>query len=160
MGLRFGSGGMGGEFGYDALPTLAPAERGCYTETHFMQDKFPNDEDGAALARLEADGVDLSVSRLIEFTIDAPETDSAERIAQLARDAGYEATVEYDVGEPEGDEDDDELGPSWTVYVAVEMVPQHAALVRIQDELGRLARPHGGACDGWGTAVDAPEGAE
>ena len=40
-----------------------------------MQDEFPNDDDGAALALLAAEGVDLSAPRLIEFTIDAPDAE-------------------------------------------------------------------------------------
>ncbi|MEQ9495709.1 MAG: ribonuclease E inhibitor RraB [Deltaproteobacteria bacterium] len=123
-----------------------------------MHEDFPDDEDGAALARLAADGVDLSLPRLIEFTIDAPGADAAHRIAALVGGVGYRASVEYDEGEPfeEGEAEDAEFGPSWTVYVAVEMVPSHGELLRIQHQLATLARPHGGECDGWGTAVEAP----
>lgn len=127
-----------------------------------MQDEFPNDDDGAALALLAAEGVDLSVPRLIEFTIDAPDADVGERIGAALRDAGHEATLEFDEGEPGegGDHDQEEFGPSWTVYVAVEMVPEYSALVDLQAELGRIAGPLGGDCDGWVTAVDGPDDTE
>ena len=76
-----------------------------------MQDAFP--DDGAALALLATDGVDISVPRLIEFTIDAPGSEAAERIAAALRDAGHEAVVEFDEGEPvaDGDDDEEEFGP-------------------------------------------------
>ena len=67
------------------------------------------------------------------------------------REAGYDCQVQYDEGEEEADEaDDDAFGPSWAVYVSVEMVAEHARIGALQRTFSQLAEPHGGACDGWG----------
>jgi hypothetical protein len=117
-------------------------------------DAFPDDEDGAVLASLAEAGVDLSKPIELEFVIDAPGEAAANQIAAAVRAAGHECQVEYDEGEPdEGDEadsGDEELGPSWAVYVSLEAVAEHARIVQLQQMFTQLAEPHGGACDGWG----------
>lgn len=119
---------------------------------------FPDDEDGAVLAELAAQGVDLSQPLQFEFAVAAPDEDAADKIRQAMTQAGYDTQVEYDEGEPndegEIDPDDEEFGPSWTVYALVSMVPTHAEIVRIQADLDRMARPHDGFCDGWGVMLD------
>jgi hypothetical protein len=72
-------------------------------------------------------------------------------------DAGYDAEIEYDEGEPDEDgqidPDDEEFGPAWDVYAKVEMVPEYDEIMRIQAELDRLAGPLGGKSDGWGVIL-------
>lgn len=118
---------------------------------------YPDDEDGAVLADLAAYGVDMSLPLLIEFPIDAPDEKSATAIQATIAKAGYESEIEYDEGEPDedgdADPDEEELGPSWTVYAQKEMIPQYDEIIRIQSELTRLAEPHGGNCDGWGVML-------
>jgi hypothetical protein len=129
---------------------------------------FPDDDDGAVLASLAEAGVDLSKPLEIEFAIVATDDESAQQIAAAVRAAGYSAEVDYDAGEPEDgeavagdqafededeDEDDEQFGPSWTICVAIELIPEHARIVAIQAELDALAVPFGGAADGWGVLI-------
>ncbi|MCA9162660.1 MAG: ribonuclease E inhibitor RraB [Pirellulaceae bacterium] len=119
---------------------------------------YPDDADGAVLASLAAHGVDMSAPLVIEFAVAAPDEASAHSIGQALAEAGYDAEVEYDEGEPDEDgmldEEDEEFGPSWTVYVDIEMVPEYDELMRIQAELDRIARPLGGNSDGWGVTLN------
>ena len=123
----------------------------------------PNDADGAVLASLEAQGVNLSEPMLIEFAIDAPNKEAAAAIEAVLIRQDYEAEVEFDPGEPAepgeradgGDPHDNEFGPSWTIYVSIRMVPEYDEIVRIQEELGRLSAPYEGTPDGWGTLIES-----
>lgn len=119
---------------------------------------YPDDEDGAVLADLAAQGVDMSQPLLIDFQVAAPDQAAADAIGKALRQAGYDIEVVYDEGEPDEDgnidPDDEEFGPSWTVYVNREMVPEYTEIMRIQGDLDRLARPHGGQSDGWGVMLD------
>jgi len=122
---------------------------------------YPDDEDGAVLADLAAQGVDMSQPLSIEFAVDVPDEAAAEKTLEAMTKAGYDAHVEYDEGEPdeEGniDPDDEEFGPTWTVYADVHMTPEYAEIMRIQAELDELARPHGGLCDGWGVMLEGED---
>lgn len=118
---------------------------------------YPDDEDGQVLSQLESHGVDMSQPLLIEFAVAAPNEDSANAIADALEAGGYSGVIEYDEGEPDEDgnidPDDQEFGPSWTIYVDIEMVPTYQEIMRIQSELDQLAEPHGGKSDGWGAMV-------
>lgn len=124
---------------------------------------FPDDADGEVLAELAALGIDLTQPLQIEFHVAVPDEETANTTCQALIDAGHESHVEYDDGEPteadsfDADEDDDEVEPSWTVYVNKNMVPDYDEIVRIQAELDALARPLGGYCDGWGAFLDGVE---
>jgi hypothetical protein len=119
---------------------------------------YPNDDDGAVLADLAAQGIDMSQPLLLDFQVHAPDQAAADAIGKALRQAGYDIEVVYDEGEPDEDGDidpeDEEFGPSWTVYVNREMVPEYHEIMRIQADLDRLARPHGGKSDGWGAMLD------
>lgn len=123
---------------------------------------YPDDEDGAVLAALAAQGVDMSMPLLIEFAVAVPDEESAEDCLQAIIRAGYASRIEYDEGEPDYEpevDDADEFGPSWSIYVDVQMVPEYKEIMRIQAELDRLARPFGGMSDGWGVMLtDDDEG--
>ena len=120
---------------------------------------YPDDEDGAVLASLAAHGVDMSQPLLIEFAVAVPDEAAANNTSAALTKAGYEPEVVYDEGESdedgELDPDDEEFGPSWTVYANVQMVPGYDEIIRIQAELDQLARPFDGKCDGWGAMLDA-----
>ena len=117
--------------------------------------KYHDDADGNALARIAADGVDMSKARLIEFAINVSNESSAKDILRTLIENGYDSEIYYDEGELDGNEDDsDEFGPSWTVYANIKMVPEYDEIIKIQAELDRLAKPHGGYSDGWGTMVE------
>src|SRR5690606_26222282 len=114
------------------------------------------------LAELAAQGVDMTQPVLIEFAVAAPDDASATAIGEALTKAGYDSQVEYDAGEPDEDgefdlddeEDDEEFGPSWTVFANVTMVPEYNEIMRIQADLDRLALPHGGQSDGWGVMIE------
>lgn len=119
---------------------------------------YPDDADGATLAELAAHGVDLTQPLLIEFPVAVPDESAAEETLRALTNAGYEAQIEYDEGEPDDEgeleTDDEEFGPAWAVYATVEMVPDYQELRRIQAEFDRLAGPFGGRSDGWGVLLD------
>ena len=118
---------------------------------------YPNDADGDALARIAADGVDMSQPLVIEFAVAVPDEPSAHAIEKALMKARYKTETYYDEGEPDKncaiDSDDSEFAPSWTVYALVRMVPEYHEIIRIQEDLDRIARPIGGKSDGWGTLV-------
>ena len=129
---------------------------------------YPDDADGAVLADLAARGVDMSSPLLIEFAVAAPDEGSANAIAKAMRAAGYDTEICFDEGELEEedldedapdeddelDPDDEEFGPSWTVFANVSMIPEYDEIMRIQADLDRIAGPHGGQADGWGTLLE------
>ena len=119
--------------------------------------QFPNDPDGDALRELAAEGIDMSKPLLIEFAVAAPDGDAAEKIAAALAQNGYQGNIDHDEGESdedgEIDPDDEEFGPSWTVYVGIPMVPAYDEIMRIQADLDRIADPHGGRSDGWGAMI-------
>jgi hypothetical protein len=135
--------------------------RDAYPGDRISMANSPNDADGEALSRLAEAGVDLSRPLPLEFTVAARDGVAAESIRQALAIHGYESQVEYDEGEPNEDgqidPDDEEFGPSWTVSVKVEMVPSHGELLRVQADLDRIAAPHNGKSDGWGTMLEASE---
>jgi len=115
---------------------------------------YPDDADGDALARLAAAGVDMTQPLSLEFAIAAPDERSADAIAKSLSTRGYRAETYFDEGDAEAAADEEgEFGPSWSVYVSMTMVPNYDRLIRVQEELDQIARPHGGFADGWGSLV-------
>ena len=56
----------------------------------------------------------------------------------------------YDEGEPDYDEEDgEEFGPSWTVYVRVKCIPSHENVINTQQALGSIVNDLVGKVDGW-----------
>jgi regulator of RNase E activity RraB len=100
---------------------------------------LPNDADGDALRRLAAAGSDLSRPMSIDFAVAVPSRVAGLAVARAAAVVGYESSV-------------DGGGDGWTCYCTRRMVASHAAVVDAQAELNRLSEPHGGRCDGWGSA--------
>lgn len=123
---------------------------------------YPDDDDGFVLRQLAEHGVDMTQPLLIEFAVAVPDEPAAEAVSEALIAAEYDAAAEYDEGEPDEDgnidPDDEEFGPSWTVYVNVEMVPDHQRIVDIQKDLDRIAGPLGGHADGWGVMLEGDEG--
>ena len=118
--------------------------------------EYPDDADGSVLADLAALGIDMTQPMDIEFPVAAPDEESANEIARVLTEAGYEAEVEYDDGEDQEEQDgDEEFIPGWDVYVTLSMVPDYDEIIRIQADLSRLANPLGGMSDGWGVMLDS-----
>src|SRR5689334_7319636 len=103
-------------------------------------ENLPNDSDGDALRILIDLGHDLSRPMLIDFFIAVPSEQAGLAVSEAVKEHGYMASVEFD------DEDEE-----WTCYCSCEMVPTYSGLIAAQSDLGRLASPHGGYPDGWGT---------
>ena len=80
---------------------------------------FPGDADGDALARIAADGVDLSCPRVIEFAVAAPDEEAAQKIAAALTDTSYQVQIYYDEG-GHVDPADEEFGLSWRVCAEVD----------------------------------------
>ena len=103
--------------------------------------KHPNDDNGDALRRLEADGDDLSLARDIDFTVVFPDQFRAEEFAAHFRSAGYKSTVRNAQVK--------ETHP-WDVLVVKRMVPSHSGISEFEAELQEVADTLGGHNDGWG----------
>jgi len=101
----------------------------------------PNDDNGDALRRLEADGDDLSRPRDIDFTVVFPDEMSAEEFARQIRGDGYKATVELKKVV--------KTHP-WDVVVVKNMIPTHSDITSFEQELQGIADRLDGRNDGWG----------
>jgi hypothetical protein len=105
---------------------------------------YPNDGDGDALRRLARDGNDMTRPMEIDFAVAVPNEAAGLAVAKVVEGLGYRTDVARD--EETGD---------WTCYCSRSMVPTYAALADAQRELDRVAKPLGGASDGWGTFGNA-----
>ena len=125
---------------------------------------YPQDEDGEVLAQLEGMGIDMTQPLNLEFSIAADGEESANAIGAALTQKKYDVEVVYDEGEPieggEIEEDDEEFGPSWSVYVKRRMVPDYNEIMRIQKDLDATAKPLGGVADGWGAMLGSTRQAE
>lgn len=101
----------------------------------------PNDADGDALRRLEADGDNLTRPRDIDFAVVFTDANSAEQFAKHFRALGHKVSVELT--------DSNEDFP-WDVIVVQHMVPSHDGIRSFEDLLQSVADNWGGHNDGWG----------
>jgi len=84
----------------------------------------------------------------IEFAIAVPDRRSGEAVAEAAASRGFDVEVSHD-----------EPLDAWTCYCCMEMVATYERLLQVQEDLQRLAEPHGGDIDGWETAATSPDAA-
>ena len=125
---------------------------------------YPDDDDGAVLRGIAADGVDMTRPLLIEFTATAPNQEVAFDIRDaVASHFRCAAEVVFEEGESEDDghftaeeiqAQRDDLGPTWLVCACLIMVPNYDEIVRIQAEMEQVARPLGGKSCGWGVTIE------
>lgn len=119
--------------------------------------EYPDDADGAVLEHMKSLGVDMNKPLLIEFAVDAPDENAAATIEAALKGAGFLTEIAFDEGEPdeEGniDPEDEEFGPSWTVFALVKMTPQYEEIVKKQNQIKVLVEPLGGVSDGWGSMI-------
>lgn len=114
---------------------------------------YPDDDDGAVLSHLAAQGVDMTQPLKIEFFVAVSNESSANNVAAALNKAGYECQIVCDEGESDFDPETDdamEFGPSWTVDAIVQMIPEYSEIIRIQREIDQITRRLGGKSDGWG----------
>ena len=101
---------------------------------------YPNDADGDALRRVAARS-DMSRPMSIDFMVAVPDESAGRAVAEGARVAGFETTLECD-----------EDSRSWTCYCTRTMLATYEGIIAAQSELDLLARSVGGYADGWGTS--------
>jgi hypothetical protein len=98
------------------------------------------DADGRLIARLEADGVDLSRPIEVQTFIALPNERMARQVvAKLASTGG---TVQLNPAV---------LGRQWTVRVTIPMVVTLERMHALRVELEAFAEQHAGSYQGWGT---------
>jgi len=119
---------------------------------------YPDDADGHVLAELEAHGIDMTRPITFEFAFNVADEATANVVSDALVRAGYETETYFDDGELDEDEDfdpedEEEFGPSWTVYAKVSLVPNYDELMQIQERLKAIAEPEGGDLDGWEVQV-------
>lgn len=102
---------------------------------------YPNDANGDALRRMEAQGDDLTRPRDIDFSVAFADARSAQRFAAHFRALGYEVSAEP----TETDQDF-----SWDVVVVQHMVPSYHGITKFENLLQSVASALGGHNDGWG----------
>lgn len=111
-------------------------------------------EDRMVLDSLRQRGIDLSSEYELEFMIAVADENAARQVEKVVNSAGFETEVDFDEGElKEGEKrtaENQDLWPSWTVYIPVTMVPSIENISNQQEKLYHLVCPHGGKLDGWG----------
>ena len=110
---------------------------------------FPNDDDGDALRKLQAQGVDLKKPRVMEFSCDAADMSVAQRIAARLNLLNFSCRIQEASAASSY--------PKPSVYIRRRMVPSYEAIVSMQRELDDLLAEFETHCDGWGTLVHPAE---
>lgn len=103
--------------------------------------EFPNDENGDVLRRMYESGDDLSRPRDMDFTVILPDEASAKAFAKGFEQQGFELYFGHSETVPD---------LPWDVVVIFNLVPTHASITEIEDQLAKAAGPFGGRNDGWG----------
>jgi Regulator of ribonuclease activity B len=103
--------------------------------------RHPNDDNGDALRRLEAEGDDLSRPRDIDFNVVFPDEIRAKEFAQQFQREGYRTTLRLaNVVKTH----------LWEVVIVKNMIPTHSGITDFERELQRMADTLCGYNDGWG----------
>ncbi|HSM42049.1 MAG TPA: ribonuclease E inhibitor RraB [Afifellaceae bacterium] len=105
---------------------------------------LPDGATGNALKRLADRGSDLALPMEMDSFIAVPPEASGLAVAAEVREHGFATSVERDA----------ETG-DWTCYCTKTIVPSYIEVVRIENRLDELARPHGGYADGFGSFGNA-----
>lgn len=108
--------------------------------------RYPNDADGHALARLAADGVDMSRKRPIDFYFYVDREELLHTVCKLLLSAGYMTRSFRDV-------DTRDRSKQLSVYAEKTIEPTYENVLRGQKEVNAIIGSFGLKCDGWGTAV-------
>jgi hypothetical protein len=103
--------------------------------------KYPDDANGDALRRMEAEGDDLTRPRNLEFTVVFSNENTAMQFANHFRALGFAVSAELAGTVPDF---------PWDVVVVKHMVPSHEEIGAFEDSLQKVADAFGGHNDGWG----------
>lgn len=101
---------------------------------------FPSDVDGDALRAAVDAGADITRPMIIDFTVAAPDEQTARGIAQLVEAHGFDPSIS-----------DDGRGGKWSVYCSKSILASYEAVVEARAQLNKLVEASGGHCDGWTT---------
>jgi Regulator of ribonuclease activity B len=104
----------------------------------------PGDDTNAALMKYEADGSDLTKPMEIDFFVAVFSEEKGNLVSSEAQALGFRTNVELDIETSE-----------WTCYCTKTLIPEYSEVVRIEQQLDDLARPHGGYIDGFGSYGNA-----
>jgi hypothetical protein len=110
--------------------------------------RFPDDENGAVLRDMAAQGIDLVSPRMMDFEHCFPDEAAAR---------GFLAAVAGTVQEAKLFPPDPEQESGWEVQCCQRMVPTHSAITETERRLARIAAQFRGYPDGWGT-LSNPDG--
>ncbi len=105
--------------------------------------KFPNDADGDALRSLYKNGLDFKKQQSVEFFVAVPDQATGEKLSQVLKGEGFNCFLEQD------DETEE-----WACSCSKRMLLNYNDLIKMQNKLDNLSKPHGGYSDGWGVFVD------
>ncbi|WP_342431129.1 ribonuclease E inhibitor RraB [Neobacillus sp. FSL H8-0543] len=105
--------------------------------------KFPNDADGEALHSLFKDGVNFKKPQAVDFFVAVPNKVTGEKLSQVLKAEGFNCFL-----------DQDDETEEWACCCTKRMLLNYIELIKIQNKLDNLSKPHGGYSDGWGVFVD------
>jgi len=103
--------------------------------------RFPAYDNGDVLWRMAEAGDDLGKPREVDFAVIFRTEPAAFQFAVHLLRNGEKVSF----GPYEGDPD-----RPWQVYVHRVLLPTHAAITGVENDLARAAEPLGGCNDGWG----------
>ena len=110
--------------------------------------QFPDDENGAVLRDMAAQGIDLVSPRMMDFEHCFPDEASAR---------GFLVAVVGTIQEAKLLPPNPERGRRWEVQCRERMVPTHSEITKTEYRLSKLAARFGGYADGWGS-LSNPDG--
>ena len=102
---------------------------------------FPDDDNGDVLWQMHEDGDDLTELHDIEYSIAFSSQEQAERCALYLLHEEQKITLFAD----------EEVEPAeWIVTIFVNMEPEYADVVDLEEWFTEIAEKFGGEYDGWG----------
>jgi len=116
----------------------------CTRHTASSTDLSPRlkEDDAEVLMQLQNAGSDLSKPHVMNFYLYLPVRESAEEIAEMLRQDGYQVTVELGADDV-----------SWLCLASKTLIPSDDALATILNQMETLAKSKNGVFDGWEAAV-------
>lgn len=103
-------------------------------------DEFPEDDTGDVLRSMKAAGDDLSLPRVIDFSVVFPTIDGARTFSRQLAEPNVKIELDPDI---RGDGKID-------VTVSRKMLPTHEGITDFEHRLAEVSAPFGGENDGWG----------
>jgi hypothetical protein len=108
--------------------------------------RFPDDENGAVLRDMAAQGIDLVSLRTVDFEHCFPDEAAAKKFLE----AVVGTVDEVNLFPPDPDQ-----ASGWEVQCRQRMVPTHSAITETESRLASVAARYGGYADGWGSLSNA-----